>query len=47
MRRSTNVQVCVDAKVKSTNGIWRAARYVRSAAHPHAEAAQTKQCWWE
>ena len=32
MRRSTNVQACFDAKIKSTNGIWRAAKYARSAA---------------
>jgi hypothetical protein len=47
MTRSTNIQACFEAKVKSANGIWRAAKYARSAAHPHPEAAQTKQCWWE
>ena len=47
MRRSTNVQDCFDAKIKSANGIRRAAKYARSTAQPHPDAAQTKQCWWE
>ena len=47
MRSSTNIQARLETKITSTNGIWRAAKYMRSSAAPHPEAAQTKQCWWE